>query len=311
MTPFDHPGVLYHDEDEFLATTVPFVRTAVDAGDPVLVAVPGENLDLIRGALPGVGDRVQFADMAVRGRNPGRILPTVLLPFAAAHPRRRVSIVGEPLWPGRTATERAACAVHEALINAAFEGRDAAVLCPYDATRLDPATVAGAWRTHPEMIEGGERVPSGDYDDPLLVAEAVNVPLPPPPAGAAVLAYAGRKDLPEVRSFVHRHAGPLLDAERSRELALAVHELASNTIKHAGGPGRITVWTEPGLLVCQVDDGGHIADPLAGRRPPPPMSPSGRGLLLVNQLCDLVRMRSGPDGTSVRLQMTLTPVPAR
>jgi len=306
MTPFDHPALLYRDEHEYLATTVPFVCTAVDVGDPVLVAVPGKNLGLIRDALAGFGDRVLFADMAVRGRNPGRILPTVLLPFAERHRGRHVSIIGEPIWPGRTATERAACAVHEALINTAFEGRHAAVLCPYDAARLDPATVSDAWRTHPEMIDGGERVPSGEYDDPLLVADEVNAPLPAPPAGAAVLAYAGSKDLSAVRAFVRRHAGTLLDGERAHELVLAVHELATNTIKHAGGPGLITVWTEPGLIVCQVDDGGHIADPLAGRNLPSPMGPSGRGLLLVNQLCDLVRMRSGPGGTTVRIQVALT-----
>jgi anti-sigma regulatory factor (Ser/Thr protein kinase) len=307
MTPFDHPAVLYRDDEEYLATTVPFVRSAVDAGDPVLVAVPGGNLGLIRDALSGVGDRVVFADMAVSGRNPGRILPAVLLPFAEKHRGRRVSIVGEPVWPGRTAAERAACAQHEALINTAFEGRDAAVLCPYDAARLDPATVAGAWRTHPEMIECGERVASGHYDDdPARAAEAVNAPLPPPPPGAEVLAYASMKDLSEVRLFVRGYADELLEAERSDELVLAVHELASNTIKHAGGPGRITVWLETGVLVCQVEDGGHIADPLAGRRLPPPLSPCGRGLLLVNQLCDLVQMRSGPDGTTTRLQMSLS-----
>jgi len=71
------------------------------------------------------------------------------------------------------------------------------------------------------------------------------------------------------------------------------------------GPGRVTVWTEPGLLACEVEDQGHITDPLAGRRRPSRMSPCGRGLLLVNQLCDLVRLRSGPDGTSVRLHMAL------
>jgi anti-sigma regulatory factor (Ser/Thr protein kinase) len=83
-----------------------------------------------------------------------------------------------------------------------------------------------------------------------------------------------------------------------------VHELAANTVRHAGGPGRLTIWTEPGLIVCQVEDGGHIADPLAGRRSPPPGSMTGRGLLLVNQLCDLVRIRSGPDGTAIRVQMS-------
>jgi hypothetical protein len=47
--------------------------------------VPGKNLGLIREALDGFGDRVLFADMAVHGRKAGRILPTVLLPFAERH----------------------------------------------------------------------------------------------------------------------------------------------------------------------------------------------------------------------------------
>jgi hypothetical protein len=83
---FDHPGLLYRDTGEYLAGTTGFVRAAVAAGDPVLVAVPGSNLELLRGALADVADRVRFADMAVAGRNPGRIIPGVLLAFAAAIP---------------------------------------------------------------------------------------------------------------------------------------------------------------------------------------------------------------------------------
>jgi anti-sigma regulatory factor (Ser/Thr protein kinase) len=303
MTRFDHPALLYRDTDEYLATTVPFIRTAVEAGDSVLVAVPAGNLTLLRGALGGVGGCVEFADMAESGRNPGRILPAVLLPFAEAHRDRHVSIIGEPVWPGRTPSERTACTQHEALINTAFEGRDAAVLCPYDTARLDRAVVADAWRTHPTMIDEGSRIASGEYDDPLLTAEAVNLPLPPPARDAVSLRYSGLADLAVVRRFIRRRAAPVLPAERVEELVLAVHELATNTIRHAGGPGLVTIWVEAGVLACQVEDRGHIADPLAGRRLPPPLSPCGRGLLLVNQLCDLVRIRSGPGGTCVRVHM--------
>jgi anti-sigma regulatory factor (Ser/Thr protein kinase) len=31
----------------------------------------------------------------------------------------------------------------------------------------------------------------------------------------------------------------------------------------------------------------------------------GRGLWLINQLCDLVQLRSSPEGTSVRMSMRL------
>src|SRR5262249_22016138 len=147
--------------------------------------------------------------------------------------------------------------------------RAASVLCPYDASVLDPATIADAWRTHPTMIDDGDPVPSGSYGDPVATAQAVNVPLPRPPAEAARLSYSRAGDLAGVRSFVRERAETLLSAERAHALVLAVHELAANTIKHAGGPGRLTMWTGAGLIACQVEDRGHIADPLAGRRPPP------------------------------------------
>jgi anti-sigma regulatory factor (Ser/Thr protein kinase) len=83
-------------------------------------------------------------------------------------------------------------------------------------------------------------------------------------------------------------------------MVLAAHELAANTIKHTGGPGRLAVWTEPGLFACQIEDGGHITYPLAGRVPPAPLQSHGRGLLLVNQICDLVRIHTGPAGTTIR-----------
>lgn len=307
MTVFEHPGLLYRDPGSFLAGTVPFVRAAVSAGEPVLAALPAGRLGLLRRALGSAAGGVDFTDMTRAGRNPGRILPSVLLPFAEAHAGRPVAIVGEPMWPGRTAVERPACAQHEALINVLFADRPIRVLCPYDTSTLDPSTIADAWRTHPTMIDDGPPVPSGAYGDPVATAEAVNAPLPRPPAAAARLRYERVPDLAEVRSFVRGHAaGPLCD-ERARALVLAAHELAANTIRHAGGPGHVTIWTEPGLVACQVEDRGHITDPLAGRRPPPPMSMTGRGLLLVNQMCDLVRIRTGPAGTTVRVHMWAAP----
>ena len=42
---------------------------------------------------------------------------------------------------------------------------------------------------------------------------------------------------------------------------------------------------------------------LAGRVLPSIHLPGGRGLRIANQLCDLVQIRSTPEGTTVRLHM--------
>jgi Histidine kinase-like ATPase domain len=65
------------------------------------------------------------------------------------------------------------------------------------------------------------------------------------------------------------------------------------------------VWSHPGSVVCQVEDGGHIVDPLAGRRLPRPHVAGGLGLWTVNQLCDLVEVRTSAEGTTVRVHASL------
>ena len=301
---FDHPGLLYRDPDQYLSATTAFVRSALTAGDAVLVAVPGPKLSLIRAALADVGAQVTFADMAVAGRNPGRIIPGVLLAFAAAHAGRRVSIIGEPIWPGRTELEYPACAAHEALINTVFAEHDAVILCPYDAMNLGPAALDDARRSHPVLIEGGVRRPSPAYLDPLTAAARFNQPLPAVPASAHRLPYADESALAGVRRFVRGHASAAgLAADRVDDLVLAVNELTANTVEHTAAGGTVSLWTESGLVVCQVDDGGHVADPLLGRVVPAVRTEGGRGLLLANQLCDLFRMHTGSAGTSIRLHM--------
>jgi len=60
-----------------------------------------------------------------------------------------------------------------------------------------------------------------------------------------------------------------------------------------------------GDVVCEVTDGGRLDDPLAGRRTPAPSEPGGRGLWLMNQLCDLVELRATAAGVTLRLHMAL------
>lgn len=307
VRPFEHIGFLYAGYRQYAAACANFLRRGLSAGDPVMVAVPAANLTVISAAMGADADRVRFEDMATLGRNPGRIIPWVLLDFAAAHPGRRVWIIGEPIWPGRTAVEYPACAAHEALINTAFAGRNAAIFCPYDAANLDPTAVSDARRTHPLIAEGSGAPTSTPALDAIDVAASFNLPLPAVPADAARYPYRGVSDLAGLRAAAtHAATAAGLDAGRSNDLALAVDELAANTIEHtASGYGMLSIWAEPGLLVCQIDDGGHLRDPMAGRILPTAQEVGGRGLALVNNLVDLVRTYSHLAGTSMRIHMHL------
>jgi len=301
---FDHPALLYRGRDEYLAGTLPFIEAGRAAGEPVMVAVPGPNLAAIRDELGPAAAQITMHDMGVAGRNPGRIIPGVLLRFADAHPGRPVRIIGEPIWPGRDALEYPACVQHEALINSAFAGRDATILCPYDADRLDETAISDAYRTHPVMAAAGQRWASADYRDPVAVAADFNLPLPDPPADALRIDLHGTPLTAlrrRVAEYGQRHGLP---SDRVADLTLAINELASNTIAHAGGDGTLTLWSDACHVVGQTRDGGHIADPLAGRVPPQlDGRPGGRGLLLVNQVCDLVRVHTDRDGTTVRIHV--------
>jgi anti-sigma regulatory factor (Ser/Thr protein kinase) len=131
-----------------------------------------------------------------------------------------------------------------------------------------------------------------------------------PEASAAVSErpFMSAEDLVAVRAFVNDWASlEQLAPERTGQLVLAVNELATNSIRYGGGTGWLRVWREADTLLCEISDSGVIRDPLAGRRQPPPDERSGRGLWLVNQLCDLVQIRSSSQaGTTVRVHMSLT-----
>ncbi|MCK1822989.1 MEDS domain-containing protein [Streptomyces sp. XM83C] len=299
---FDHPALFYRGEAEYLAGVLPFVRDALAAEEPVAVAVPGENLDLVRDALGACAGAVRLLDMREAGRNPGRILPAVLHAFADAQPPgRRVRIVGEPVWAGRSSVEYPACVQHEALINAAFRGRAVTVLCPYDAGRLDPGVLADAYVTHPTVVPAGATVAhdSRAYAPEQAVAR-YNVPLPPAPPGAPACAFTAAALSPARHHAVAEGRRLGLTGVRLDDLALVTAELTTNSVVHGGGAGTLWVWAESGYVVCEVRDDGRLTDPLAGRRPAPRERRGGRGLLLVNLVSDLVRTHTGDDGTTVR-----------
>jgi anti-sigma regulatory factor (Ser/Thr protein kinase) len=301
---FRHEALLYAGPEGFLEGTLPFIRDAVAGDEPILVVVSAAKIDMLRDELDGQADRVWFGDMAEIGVNPARIIPAWRQFVSERAVGRRVRGIGEPMWAGRTDAELIECQRHESLLNLAFDGQPAwDLLCPYDTEALSPAVIAEARRSHPYVTDNRGTRRSRGYRGTQLVGRPFDAPLPPPPRSALELAF-DTTALDWVRRFVAQQATAFgLDGTRADDLVLAVHELATNSVRYGGGGGTLRVWPEGGALICEVTDGGCIDDPFAGRQRPALAQDGGRGLWLVNQLCELVQVRSFPSGTVVRLHM--------
>jgi anti-sigma regulatory factor (Ser/Thr protein kinase) len=296
-----HWAFFYEDPDQYADTITSFLAEGLAVGEAALVAVPGGNLELLRERF-GPGDDVSFLDMTVIGRNPSNIIPAIRR-FTDAHPGARTRFVGEPIWAGRSAAETQEATRHEALINAAFADVATTIVCPYRADQLDQSVLDDAAVTHPHLMDTGHAGQSPRYSGAAAARAIGEQQLPAPPADADEFIF-GAGDLPRLRRLVQQRAASAgLSDERTEDFTLAVNEAASNTISHATTPGVLRMWQEPLALVCEICDQGHIADPLAGRRLPTPVDSGGHGLRVVNQVCDLVELRSGRWGTTVRMHM--------
>ena len=303
--PRSHSAAFYASTAEFVTGVRAFVDQALDQAEPVLIAAPGAAIRLLQRHLDGHGRQVSWADITEAGTNPARIIPLIDA-FASSHPGRPVRCVTQPLWNARTAEQRRETIRHEALVNLAFADTRISILCPYDAARLDAGAVATAEQIHPVIIRNESARPSPGYDPGIILPPECDAPLDSVPADAAVLAY--RDDLGTVRAFT---AGQASNAGtgpgRANDLVIAISELAANTYRHTSAGGTLAIWVTADELICQLQDTGHITNPLAGRRRPAPDVGGGQGMWVAHQLCDLVEIRSSPAGTQIRVHTGLRP----
>jgi anti-sigma regulatory factor (Ser/Thr protein kinase) len=299
---FEHEALFYRGDADFLAGLLPFVRDGLEHDEAVVIAEPRPRLEMLRDALGDDASAVEFLDMAEIGSNPARIIGVWAIALDR-HTRagRRLRGVGEPAFPGRRTAELVECRLHELLLNHAFDGGPGwRLLCPYDQEHLPRAVTQAALHTHPVRSTSMTRLPSDAYaagGHAAAFAEGL-----PEPADAVLRGVYGARDIPATRRTVAQWARSCgLPDERVEVLELAASELATNSVRHGGGTGTLAMWLDKGAAVVQFTDTGTVTDPLTGRLSPPLDSEGGRGLYLVNQLCDLVQVRSSDRGTTVRV----------
>ena len=118
----------------------------------------------------------------------------------------------------------------------------------------------------------------------------------------------GRDDITLVRHQVSNCLTAVgFAADRLNGFVLAINEVITNVVLHAGGHGRLVLSTGDGSAWCAVTDSGPG---IPQRYLTPPDVPEafevgGRGIWLAYQLCDEVTIATGPIGTTIGLRMAL------
>lgn len=297
---FQHQALIYNGADEYLAGTIPFLRAALSAGEPTLVAVGETQADWIAEELGSEATGIRFLNMREVGRNPASII-SLWREFVDENGGHSVRGIGEPVWAARSPAALEECQRHEALLNVAFDrGQTWDLLCPYDAASLSGEVLERVADSHLCVSHDGLIEESVSFDP---APDCFAGELPPPASVPETLSFE-LTELSEVRRCV------AISAERAglgpwgvADLVTAAGELAANSIMHGGGSGILRLWREGDILLAEVEDRGRIEEPLVGRLRPDVSQEGGRGLWLANQLCALVQIRSDEGRTAVRLHV--------
>jgi anti-sigma regulatory factor (Ser/Thr protein kinase) len=299
-TGFQHQALIYDGAEEYLAGAIPYLEAGLALEQQMLVAVGPDQTALLRDQLGVDAELIRFVDMREVGRNPASIIP-LWANFIDEHEGLPVRGIGEPIWAARSPAALDECQRHESLLNTAFDrGSTWDLLCPYDAGSLDADVLDQVSHSHPAVVRDGRSERSSTF---ARNEDCFGGELAPPAATPETISF-DVTELGEVRRRVTAAAeragmGPM----EAADLVTAVSELAANSVMHGGGSGTLRLWQEEERLLAEVEDRGRIEEPLVGRLRPDVHQEGGRGLWLANQLCDLVQIRSGERGTTVRLHL--------
>jgi serine phosphatase RsbU (regulator of sigma subunit)/anti-sigma regulatory factor (Ser/Thr protein kinase) len=153
-----------------------------------------------------------------------------------------------------------------------------------------------------------DTLPVDDLDDDACVLVAQHVAPPRPQCqgrarGAPLIFEAdGLAAVRHRAAALAREAG--LDEIAGYKFVLAVTEVATNAVRHAGGAGTAWFWRDGDTLVAEISDAGPGIPPRwrsPGNRPRPGRI-GASGLWLVREICTSVEMDTGPSGTRVALR---------
>jgi len=298
----EHDALIYGSDEELMTALVPWLREGLENEDGTVVATTSPHITQLRDALGTYERSISFLSADEMYVHPVQTIAAWQRVLAEAVDTgiTFTRIVGEVRF-GATEDLQTSWTRYESALNAIFESSPAWIVCPYDVRALPPAVIDQAWRTHPTVWDSTRRA-SDRYEIPARLLREIVEPgraVTGPPS----LELEIEESLGDLRQAV-RALGmeAALPHARVEELVLAVSELAGNTVRHAGGGGKVAVWVTPDGVVCEVtDQGGGLDDPLAGLVPPKQYASAGMGLWIARQLSDSFAIGANGEGTTVRI----------
>jgi serine/threonine-protein kinase RsbW len=145
----------------------------------------------------------------------------------------------------------------------------------------------------------------------MVARHSIAQPWQPPPndsAGPMNEMKFTAEQLPAVRRFAEIHARRYeVDDALIGDLVIAVNEIATNAVRHGSPHAELRMWTEKGRVIAEIRDSGSWALPTdPGGSPPAPEAEGGMGIWVARQICSAVHIRTGINGTVVRLELSPT-----
>jgi anti-sigma regulatory factor (Ser/Thr protein kinase) len=301
-----HAAAVYGSETELRARATPFLRAGLDHGEAVLAIVPASAEQVLRSALGGDDDRVQWQQPGLSDHRLGEVFETFRGFFADRHAAGESArlltqndLDGDP--------DRLAAYLRlESVSTEAFRPFGYTWACLYDRRRHPPDMLASVGQVHPQLIGDAGPVRSTSHIDPIAYLGGHPGPVSPVPEPAELDAELSTPaDLPAMRHRLRTHiAGMGVVSRDELDLMLiAVSEVITNALQHGRAPCRIRAWKTDRVLHVRVDDHGHSPGLAAAGYWRPASATSDRmGLWVARQLADVVHTQTSPDGSTVELQ---------
>jgi anti-sigma regulatory factor (Ser/Thr protein kinase) len=299
-----HESAFYGSDEEFVALVTPFLKEAIEAGDPTLVSLGERNSDLLRASLKRTSGLV-FLPAAELYTRPAATIRSCaqFVQRHAATGTPQVRMIGEVPHPGSGAPW-SPWARYEAVTNQAFSNSPVWNLCPYDTRLISPEVRVDVERTHPRLASAdGQHTLNDKYQNPKdFLKSQAEVPPDPVEADAPVLELLA-PTASAARAAVAALSGlSSVKPEELRNLIIAASEVVTNARVHGRPPVSMKAWAAPDRLVVSVHDAGDgPSDPFVGLVPGEKDGTGGLGLWIANQMCNQVAFVRSDGGFKVRL----------
>jgi anti-sigma regulatory factor (Ser/Thr protein kinase) len=308
----EHAAAFHGSTTELLDQLVPLAEQALERDEPLAIALRPATERALGDRL---GGRLASADGLVHLQHPdsgpaGASAQTLAARWAlelralSVATARPVTVLNEHAADldgadGRFWTEL------DAALNVALADLPVRITCFYPELPLHLEILDGARSNHPLLLADGELRHNPGHHDPRAVLTARPAARPPLLGPPDVRLSFSAWQLHDVRTSVERAlTGRGYERERAEDIVLAVNELATNAVEHGTPEAQLSLWTGEHGLLCEIDDGGTLRDPLPGLQAPHPAEPRGRGVWIARQLCDSLHVWADGRGTHVRVHAT-------